>query len=500
METWTDADWRSHEVAAWRDQVLAAREDVNAFIEYIGDGTGATIIQEEAHREWQALMDSERFLVIHGPIGTGKTTQVRGRLLHEIGKDPDRTFIAYVSASEDHPKKQASSMMEMIERNERVRHVFPRLAKSRERWSPKAFKVNRGSMAPEPTLQVYGLYGNILGARKNIILIDDICTFINTLTQASREKMAGWISSVLSRLKGEVKVICIGHIWADDDLLMTLVKKHGFSYARYEATRTLEDGTEVPVFPRVLTAEKILELWDLLGPVFGEMMLMNRMPKANTSRFPMEWFLRALDAGKGTSFWTGKPYPCEVVTGIDLGHKKKAGKDLTVMVTVALEEDDRGRPRRRVIDVRSGRWKGPEILEQMQELRMLFATTFYVEDNGGQQYIVDFAEDDALYPVPVYGSSTTGTGSHGKYDMRNGVEGAIGGELKLGMWIFPSDAHTLEPPAGVAEMIRGALAYQPTQSEEHTSDFLMAWWYAWKGAEQMRPRRGAPAEVNVLRR
>ena len=440
------------------------------------------------------------FVATRQYILTHNTTQVRGRLLFEIGKDPDRTFIAYVSASEDHPKKQAASMMEMIEKNVRLRHVFPRLAKSRERWSPKAFKVDRGSMAPEPTMQVYGLYGNILGARKNIILIDDICTFINTLTKASREKMAGWMSSVLSRLKGEVKVICIGHIWADDDLLMTLVRKHGFAYARYEAIRTREDGSEEPVFPRVLPADKIRELWDLLGPIFGEMMLLNRMPKSTTSRFPMEWFLRALEAGRGTSFWTGKLYPCEVVTGVDLGHKKKAGKDLTVMVSVALEEDARGRPVRRVIDVRAGRWKGPEIIQQMQELRMRFSTTFYVEDNGGQQYIVDFAEDDALYPVPVYGSSTTGSGSQGKYDMRNGVEGAIGGELKLGMWIFPCDQETLTPPQGIGDMIQGALAYQPTQAEDHTSDYLMAWWYAWKGAEQMRPRRGLPEETNVMRR
>lgn len=493
-------NWKSYAHANVREHVLRAREDVNAFIEYVGDGSGSRIYQEEAHREWQANMDYHKFLVLHGPIGSGKTVQVRGRLLYEIGRDPDSTFVAYISASQDHPKKQSSAMMEMIDRSDELHHVYPHLRKRRDKWSPSSFKVERKSMAAEPTMQVYGIYGNILGARKNRIVIDDLCTFINTLTATSREKTMGWLSSVLSRLKGEVSVICLGHIWHDEDALMQLVKTRGFTYLRYEATTTTPDGREVPTFPRVLPAEKIKELYILNGPIHGEMMLYNRMPKSTTSRFAAQWMENALVQGRGTGYWPYRLRPCEIVTGVDLGHQKKPGKDLTVMVTVALEEVD-GRQKRRVIDVRAGHWKGPEIVREMQALRELFQTQFFVENNGGQQYVADFAEDDAILPVPCYASATTGTGSQGKYDLKNGVEGALGGELKLGMWIFPCDEDDT-PPDGVAEMIRGAHAYHPTATDEHTSDYLMAWWYAWKGAQMIRPRRGPPADntADPLRR
>lgn len=494
-------DWQSYQREHWRQRIEEAREDPSSFIEYVGDGSGQPIFQEDAHREWQDLITYHKKVVILAPVGSGKTGQVRGRLLYEIGRNPDTTFIGYISQSEDHPTKQAGALKEMIERNPKVRHVFPKLRRSRSKWTTKRFTVERETTPPEPTFQIYGLYGKILGARKNIIVLDDICGFINTLTKASREKMFAWLAEVFSRLKGEVMVIAIGHIWHEEDALQLLNKKLGWPLVRYAATYTDDAGVEQLAFPRLLPAAKIEELVHDLGPVFARMMVWNELPANTLSRFPGEWFEVALQQGENTTYWPYKIREALIVTGVDLGHKKTPGSDWTVMITVALEEVD-GRQKRRVIDHRRGQWSGPQIIAEMQALRELFDTTFFVEDNGGQQYIADFAEDDAMMPVPVYTETTTGTGAKGKYDLRNGVEGALGGELKVGMWILPCsvDPATGEhrPPDGVLRMIMGATAFDPSPSS-HTSDDLMAWWLAWKGCQHFRPRRMLPPERDPLR-
>jgi hypothetical protein len=291
-----------------QQQVLAAREDPNAFIEYTMRGEGGLQLQQEAgHREWQAIWTREEKSVILASVGTGKTTQLRGRLIYEIGKDPDDTRIAYISATQGHPKKQLGSIKEEITGNPRISHVFPHLRPStgsREVWSQTEILVDRDSTHPDVTLTCYGLYGAILGSRKNIIVFDDLCSFANTLTEASREKMANWLAEVLSRLKGKVKVWAIGHIWHEEDALQELVKR-GFYYARYQATRPSPDGRtddkgrpiQVPTFPSVLTPAKIADLTDQLGPVYSRMMLMNEMPAAGTSRFRDRWFQTCLERG-----------------------------------------------------------------------------------------------------------------------------------------------------------------------------------------------------------
>lgn len=410
-------------------------------------------------------------------IVTHNTTQLRGRLLWEIGKDPDDTRVAYVSATQGHPKKQLGSLKEEIVINPRVRHVFPHLRPGegeREVWSSTQILVARDSNHPDVTLEVFGLYGGILGSRKTIIVFDDLCNFSNTLTQVSREKMADWLSEVLSRLKGKTRIWAIGHIWHEDDALQVLAKKEGWRYARYEATtKDPVTGEERPTFPNVLPAIKIASLCADLGPIYSEMMLWNRMPPATASRFKERWFTQALQAGRGlsqrdpkTREWS-QPFaasyngPGLVYTAADFGHTKKLGADLTVFVTAVLFEDNT----RRVLDVRSGRWKADEILREIIDIRERFDPTFFLEDNGGQQMFCDLVEGEFAIPI---NKSHTGTD---KYHYQNGIEG-LGGELRAGMWILPCDMD-LVPHDDIGAMIKGAKGYDP---RKHPSDHLMAWW------------------------
>lgn len=470
-------------------QIDAARRDPDAFIEYVFRGEGGRPLrQEPGHREWQQIWSDYEKSVILGPVGCGKSTQLRGRLLWEIGQDPDDTRIAFVSATQGHPKKQLGALKEEIVLNKRVHHVFPRLRPAegeREVWSSTQILVARDSMHPDVTLEVYGLYGGILGSRKTIIVFDDLCNFANTLTGASREKMADWLSEVLSRLKGKTRIWAIGHIWHEDDALQVLSRKEGWHYARYEATtRDPETGVERPTFPRVLPTIKIASLCADLGPIYSEMMLWNRMPPATASRFKERWFTTALQAGRGMSqrdpktrewtrpfmeSWTGAGL---VFTAVDFGHTKSLGADLTVLITGVLFDDGT----RRVIDVRSGRWKADEILREILDVRERFDPQFFLEDNGGQQLFADLIEGE--FAVPVTKSHT----GEDKWHYQNGIE-SLGQELRTGLWVLPCDTD-LVPHEEVALMIKGAKGYDPNRPRKHTSDHLIAWWILRKAMVQ----------------
>lgn len=438
-----------------------ARKDVNAFIELVATKPGGGHVQQDPiHRAWQSQWSRNRKVVLLAPVGTGKSTQIIYRLIWEIGRNPN-VLISIISATERHPKKLLRQVSEEIENNPRVRWVFPNLRPSSP-WTTTEIQVERPVTDKDPTIQVFGLFGKILGSRSDIVIFDDLCNFENTLTDDSREKIASWIAEVISRLKPGARIWAIGHIWHEEDQLQRFAKKPGWAYDRYEAiVEDPETGEQTPLTPTIMSLDDISEKEIELGPTFAEMMLYNRLPAKNLGRFREQWFTQCLKLGRGLEFrdqWRGGP----AFTGVDLGHRKQVGKDLTVMFTAALLPDGS----RMVLDIRSGLWKGPEIRDNLVDIYGRYGSTIAVENNAAQQYILDFAEE-GLDAIPVH-PHTTGLN---KWDMQNGVE-SLGRELARAGWILPCDDN-LQPPSEMAKAIKACFNYMP---DRHTPDHLMAWW------------------------
>lgn len=499
---------------AWQARILARRKAASAerkrkieaarvcpiaFAEYCGrlDNGKYEAVLEDAHKEWHNIWSDHDGVVILAPVGTAKTWNIRYRLIWEMGRDPT-VGIAYLSATQAHPKKQLGAIKSEIETNKRIHEVFPLLKRAtgeREVWSATEILVERDTTRPDVTLQCFGLYGNILGSRKNILVFDDICNYLNTLTEASREKMHNWVNEALSRLKGKVKVWAIGHIWHERDLLQRLAEQPGFAYARYEATTpnpANPTGPHIVNFPRVLGQREINRLLDQINsPVFQEMMLWNRLADKTASRFRDTWFETCLRRGAGLEMLTRwEPQAgVRVVTGVDLGHRKKIGSDRTAMITALVYQDGT----RRVIDMRGGTWTGTEILENLSDVHDLFNSHIWVENNAAQQLLIDLGE--RFTAVPLYPHNTN---QYNKGDLQNGVE-AIGRQMKQGKWAFPCDAGLIDAvapgslgSAGVRELTKATewlqrlfmdcKSYDP---QKHPGDFLMAFWILSEGIRKM---------------
>ena len=438
-----------------------AGEDVNAFIEFtlMGPG-GRRARQDPAHERWQEHWDKYQSSVLLAPVGTGKTSALRSRLLHMIGRDPN-IQIAYISATERHPKKVIRAMKSEIERNPRVKQVFPKL-KPGKIWTATEFEVSRTSRDPDPTVQVFGAFSqSVLGTRADVVVFDDFCNFENTITEHARERATEWAGEVISRLKPSARVMAIGHIFHEHDQLQRWSKIDGWGYLRDEASYRDEDGVEHPLTPGVMSLADIAKKEVDLGPVLAEMMLRNRLPSKSLGRFKQSWFDACLARGRGLEFrdrWDqGMTY-----TGVDLGHRKKPGSDLTVAVTVAVLPDGT----RMVIDIRSGLWSAPEILRELKDIHLRYGSILAVENNGAQQHLIDFAHD--LDTLPVRPHATTGVNKH---DMQHGVE-AMGIEFSQAKWMLPC-SNNMELHPDMALLLKGCLTYDPTR---HSADHLMAAW------------------------
>ena len=478
-----------------RRDILLAREDPKAFVRLVGRKEGnRPVRQGRVHDEWQDTFSANDRVVLFAPIGHGKSSQIRWRVLWEIGRNPNiRVGMVSVSKS-GMPTKALSAIRGDVERNRALRVVFPRLRPQRSgqrMWSDRGIIVERDDNVPDPTVQLFGLYGKILGSRLDLIILDDVCNLENTLTERSREKMWEWVSGeVFGRLPpgGGGRVWSIGHVWHKEDVNHRMGRIRGY-HARRDSAFLPGDvpGAEVPLIPELWSLSELQRREEELGRLAPHM-LRNIIPIFDDARIKQAWVERCLERGAGTlrkqdissdeeaarGFGGGRwgvgrwnPSDSPTFTGVDLSVTGEG--DLAALVTITILPDGS----RRLLDVRSGRWTGPRILKECVDVHGRYGSIVMVETNAAQRYLNQFASELVTMPLREHNTGMN------KHDFRFGIE-SLGTEMSMGKWMFPC-SHDMVPPREVAAMLREATTYTPT---EHSGDRLMAMWIARECARQ----------------
>lgn len=459
-------------------QVAEARRNAAAFVEYAiaNERTGEPLSNAAHHNEWHEFLDRHPRAVLFAPVEHAKTTHVAvGRVLWALGNNPNLR-LALISNTSRQAEKILSSIKLNIEANPRVREVFPDLVPSdraADPWHGSAITVARSTIAKDPSIQALGVGGPLVGSRLDGAVLDDVLDFENTRTIEQMQKLTEWCeTTLLTRLTEGAFLHVIGTPWSNLDLLHELEKRPGFACRRYSAVYNPHDPSDLwrPIWPEQFSRERLKSIHDDMTPSNFVRKYFCLVTTNDLARFRLEWLDLAATLGRVYVSWplaplrTGAGRRLPTFTGVDLAVGRNAKSDLTVILTIAV--DDSGR--KIVCDLQAGRWQAPDILAKIKAAHDRYDSTVVVEDNGAQSFLLQWALDMNLPVTPF----TTGRNKH---DERFGVE-SIAIEMRAGEWVFPSGGG-LDPE--IQALRNECLTYDPNG---HTGDRLMALWFAREAA------------------
>lgn len=497
--------------AAIRIRALRARvayDDPNVFNAYVlrDERNGAPIEQAPMHEEWQELLTRHDRVCLWSHVEGGKTNQIAiGRVLFELGRDPNLR-VCVISNTNELAKKMTRQVGQYIQKSPELHEVFPHLVPTKDPslpWRAQALTIARQGMGgKDPSIQACGVHGNIIGSRVDLFVFDDILDYENTNTPGPRDDVYRWVKNVMGRGTEKVRVWVVGNAWHPDDAMHRL-EKDGFRSFRFPVVSPTNAITWPARWPR----ERIERArgQDGFGPLEFARQLMCQARDDTSARFKKEWVDKCVGLGTGmgyheslASFWdeqalteeereeaakaetvwrlSGKvPEGVRVITGVDLAVSRAASADFTVLFTIYVD----AKGVRRILNIRAGKWTGPEIVAQIKRTHADFGGLFIVENNAAQQYIVDEIVETTAIPVVPF---TTGKNkAHHEY----GVE-SLATELANGKWRIPNKRalgpgvwEPMHPEC--LEWMAELLFYDP---KEHTGDRLMASWLAREGARR----------------
>jgi hypothetical protein len=467
--------------------VEVARNDPAAFTTYVfrHEKTQRQIRNAPFHEQWHEFLSNTTWGVISAAIEHGKTIQIgQSRLLWEIGRNPNIRCLL-VGANDEAAEKNLQAIINAIDRNPRVRKVFPHLRRMAGRgypWNKRDMTVQRDSLARDPTIQARGQGSkNILGSRLDLIIIDDLLCWENTHTKYQRDAIHEWLDDVITTrvnddwAQGDLgRVWFIGNPWDSDDLIARLSGLPGWQTMTTPAVLNPGDPPSrwIPTWPEQWPLERLLVRRAIMLPhTFARKYLCMVMSDAER-RFKKAWIDHMLKQGEGRYLLDRQPTGpggrlLRCFTGVDFGIGKKRSDAETVLFTIALIES-----RRVLVGLKAGRWTGPEILQRCARTSRRYDSVVCTESNAAQKWMGEFASD--FEGIPVVQLHT----GRNKWDEQYGVE-SLAVEMQAGLWIAPSGEYGQEIDEEVREWVREMLEYDPSS---HTGDRLMAAWKAREGA------------------
>lgn len=447
------------------------RADVNTFCEYVmrDDQTGLPIEQSPFHIQFQSELTKHRQLVCMSHPDSGKTNQMVGRILWEIGKNPNiRIMILY--NAEDSASKTLSTIRRYIESSAELRMVFPNLKRG-ETWKDDGIVVQRTAYSRDPTITAVGYNSRrIQGSRIDMLVIDDLLDAQVTATESQRRKLSSWVkNTVLTRITNDALIAFLTNAWHPRDLAHELVNERGWKMIK----RPIRNPDGRIWWHRWSEARLALIRKSLGSLEYARSYECD--PRDDGARvFRAEHVDTALKRGQGYGFLRTleiMPDNAIIVTGIDVAAgddtKKQGAK--TVITSVFFHPNQT----RQIVRIRAGRWRARQILEEVTRVGQIFLRNHWivVETNNVQRWLLDLANEHHLDVGVALVPFHTG---RNKSDPVLGVA-SMAAEFEAHRWILPSSCEYEEEQEEVTSLVAQMIDYMP---EAHTGDHLMSLWFA----------------------
>jgi hypothetical protein len=241
------------EIRSLKDLFRAAPHDPGAFIEFCFSGPGGHAVRQAAvHTELQAFLTASPKALVELPRDHGKSFQVCGRVLWELGRNPGLR-VKVVCATEAVAAERSRFLRDAIAGNLAVRMVFPKLLPASP-WSAEAFAVARPADVIGPSVAAFGVGAGSTGTRADLLVCDDIVDVHALHSRADRDRVADYFeNNLMNLLEPDGRFWGLFTPWHADDLNARLKRNTAYAVFRRAVGPDLE-----PVWPEKWPRERLL--------------------------------------------------------------------------------------------------------------------------------------------------------------------------------------------------------------------------------------------------
>ncbi len=310
---------RPHHAVGVLSQIVAARIDPATFIRVcLTDPQGNPVELAPIHEELQAFLSEHPMALIELPRDHGKSFQICGRVLWELGRNPGLR-VKVVCATETVAAERSRFLRDAIAKNPNISLVFPTLRPGKP-WTAEAFTVQRPAEAIGPSVAAFGVGAGSTGTRADLLICDDVVDVRALHSKADRNRTADYFNNNLMNLlepDGRCWGLCTP--WHPDDLNARLKGNAAFSLFRRAIGPEFE-----PLWESKWPAEKLQQRKAEIGSVsFARGYHLRPVAEEDTPIRP-EW----------VRFWN-EPADCDmVILSVDPAVSSSAKADRSALVVL----------------------------------------------------------------------------------------------------------------------------------------------------------------------
>ncbi len=341
------------------------------------------------HGELHRFLSETRLALVELPRDHGKTAQVCGRLVWELGARPGLR-VKLVCSTDDLAEQRGRFVRDAVASNTRVRLVFPELRPSKP-WGAGAFTVARPASVVGPSFQAFGVGAASTGTRADLLVCDDIVDARSLSSRSERERVRAYFhDNLLNLLEPGGRVWCLSTPWHPEDVNAVLKLNPEFGLFRRAVGPNLE-----PVWPEKWPREQLMRRRNEVGAAaFARGYHLAPVAEDEVAVRP-EW-VRFAEVGPRRGYE-------RVVLAIDPAVSDKARADASALVVLGKREGD---PAIDCLAAHGVRLAAPALLGFVAELDHLWAPDeILFESNAAFLGLCDLLRAHASFGSRVAGVS-----------------------------------------------------------------------------------------------
>jgi len=421
------------------------------------------------HKEWADALKMYSRVVFAAPRAHGKTSIISiAYPTWLIGRNPNIRIKLITNAIEK-GREVLSAVSTTLLYNKRYRFIFPNVKPSRLRyWTKDRLYVDRPLVLRDPTFEARSILSTGAGGRADLLICDDTCDNLNTVTEGLRRKVKeAFYDTWMNTLEPQNnKVVVVGTIWDDDDLLSELLRNKDWEFRKVWAINENFD----PFWPQVWPREKLYKKWKE-NPLAFDKGFRHRPTRVDNALFPPKCFKQRADwpLSPGSdppelrTELTATPSLARCYFGVDISAGRSEDYSVIFITRVNVKTFTRW-----PVDIIRLKQASPDVTRRLIRLyEQYHPEVIMIESNATQSMMQDWIAEVSNLPLKPYYTGTQ------KHLISIGIP-SLRVELDNNMWAIPSWEHPLECNCSWCQWKREVLNYPYLKKD----DTVMAWWFS----------------------